>query len=217
MSPISASTSRAKNSPMPGIVFKSFTLPLAFVIADRGFRLLEPPVDVADELKPPVDLDTVDLQDMERRELLAPGLAEQVAQLPQWHRLLRIAVEHRHDPVLHHRAHPHVEHPLPKCNPKFPSSFAGRPGLRHKIGPKKMRQHRRVDLVRLDLRVGNRLHLQRMRQHDIVADVVEPVVHHHPVTGGFHHRMAILPIPLQKRAQRLVIVLHPAGPQRPAA
>lgn len=69
-----------------------------------------------------------------------------------------------------------------------------------------MRQHRRVDLVGLDRRVGDRLDLQWVGENDIIANVVEPVVHHHLVAGGLHHSTAVLAIPLQKRTERLAFV-----------
>lgn len=145
--------------------------------------------------------------------MLASGLAKQVAQLLQLCRLLRIAVEHCHYPVLHHCSQPHVEHALAQRDAKLACLLSGSPRLGHQIGSQQMRQNRRVDLVRLNLGVGDRLHLQWMRQHHIVADVVQPVVHHHPVAGGFHNRVRVLPIPLQKAAERLTVVLHPPGPQ----
>ncbi|MDT4858367.1 hypothetical protein FQZ97_928360 [compost metagenome] len=75
-----------------------------------------------------------------------------------------------------------------------------------------MRQHRRIDLVGLDLGVGNRLDLQRMGEDDIITNVVEPVVDHHPVARRLDNRMAVLAIALEKAAERLAVILHPPRP-----
>ncbi len=79
---------------------------------DRCFRLFDPHVDVADEGETTINLDAVDLRDVHLSQLDAAGLAKQVAKLLQLRRLLRIAVEHRDDAVLGHRAQPHVKHPF---------------------------------------------------------------------------------------------------------
>ncbi len=184
---------------------------------DRCFRLLDPHVDVADEGETTVNLDAVDLRDVHLSQLDAAGLAKQVAKLLQLRRLLRIAVEHRDDPVLRHRAQPHVKHPLAQRDAKVPRSLAWRPGFGYQIGSEQMCQNRRVDLVGLDLGVGDRLDLQRMGENDIITNVVEPVVHHHPVARRLDNRMRVLPIAFEKPAQRLSVVLHPAGSQRLAA
>ena len=76
---------------------------------------------------------------------------------------------------------------------------------------RQMGKHCRVDLVRLDFCVGDRLHFQGMGKHDFIADVVEPVVDYHPVAGGFHNRMAILSLSLKKRTERLSVVLYSPG------
>ncbi|ERM00604.1 hypothetical protein Q644_25825 [Brucella intermedia 229E] len=47
-----------------------------------------------------------------------------------------------------------------------------------------------------------------MSESDIIADVIQPVIYHHPVTGGFHHSVAVLPISLKKRTERLPVVLY---------
>ncbi|MGZ2377061.1 hypothetical protein ACVI3U_005027 [Sinorhizobium medicae] len=62
MSSISASISRGKNSPIPGIVFNSFTLPLALVIArivasDGLMRTSMSPM----KARTAINLDAVDL------------------------------------------------------------------------------------------------------------------------------------------------------------
>lgn len=53
----------AKNSPIPGIVVKSFALGIGFGPGPNGgFRLFDPPVDVADEVQATVDLDAINLR-----------------------------------------------------------------------------------------------------------------------------------------------------------
>jgi hypothetical protein len=54
-------------------------------------------------------------------------------------------------------------------------------------------------------------------ENDIVTNVVEPVIDHHPVAGCLDNGTRILPVPLQERAKRLAVVLDPAGAQRLAA
>lgn len=73
-----------------------------------------------------------------------------------------------------------------------------------------MCQHGRVDLVGLDLGVGDRLDLQRVGENDIITNVVEPVVDHHPVARRLDNRMAVLAVALEKAAKRLTVILHPA-------
>ena len=56
-----------------------------------------------------------------------------------------------------------------------------------------------------------------MGENDIITNVVEPVVDHHPVARRLDNRMAVLAIAFEKPAQRLTIVLYPAGAQRLAS
>ena len=74
-----------------------------------------------------------------------------------------------------------------------------------------MRQHSRVDLVGLDLGVGDRLDLQRMGENDIITNVIEPVVHHHPVARRLDNRVRVLTVSFQKPTERLAVVLNTAG------
>jgi hypothetical protein len=53
-----------------------------------------------------------------------------------------------------------------------------------------------------------------MRQHNIVANVVEPVVDDHPIAGGLDDGMGIVPVAIQKRCQRMPVVPHPPRAQR---
>jgi len=80
-----------------------------------------------------------------------------------------------------------------------------------------MRQYRRIDLVGLDLGVGDRLDLQRVGENDIITNVVEPIIHHHPVARRLDDRMRVLAVAFEEPAKRLAIVLDPAGAQRLAA
>ena len=56
-----------------------------------------------------------------------------------------------------------------------------------------------------------------MGENDIITNVVEPVVHHHPVARRFDNRMRVLPVAFEKAAERLAVVLHPARSERLAA
>ena len=73
-----------------------------------------------------------------------------------------------------------------------------------------MRQDGSVDLVRFDLGFGDRLHLERVGEHDLVYELVEPVEYHRPVAGRFHHRMGIVGIAVEKPRDRSPIVPHAA-------
>ncbi|SEO95833.1 hypothetical protein SAMN05216228_10311, partial [Rhizobium tibeticum] len=44
-----------------------------------------------------------------------------------------------------------------------------------------------------------------MGENDIITNVVEPVIHHHPVAGGLDHGMRVLAVAFQKPTERLAI------------
>lgn len=74
-----------------------------------------------------------------------------------------------------------------------------------------MGQHRRVDPVRLDLGVGDRLHLQRMAS--TTSSEISSAVQLRVASATAWE----LSLSLRKSAKRLAIILNPTRPQRPAA
>lgn len=59
-----------------------------------------------------------------------------------------------------------------RCPKVTSKKFTGGPGFWHQVGSEQMRQHRRVNLVRFDLGIGDCPYLQGMGENDIVTYVV---------------------------------------------
>lgn len=89
--------------------------------------------------------------------------------------------------VLHHRSKLNQKQPLTQYPLHCPHLFRWSIRPRNQIGPQRMCQNFGVDFIGPDPRLGDHAHLAGMRQHDIIGDLIEPVVHRTPTIAGFQH------------------------------
>jgi hypothetical protein len=119
-----------------------------------------------------------------KRQSFQPGPTGQAEQLAL-ERRDQVGVQHRMQPVLDPG---HLLDDLSSLRHQSPQRFGGlirHPDLRQKATGMQLGQHRRIDLVSLDLGVRDRAHLQRIGNHHAMHEWLQQS--HDP--GGVHRRL----------------------------
>ncbi len=186
MSPISASRTSAVNGPTPGSWVSTLT---------RGSRpgpLVHLPVEPVDRLLQGVDQRQGVLDDLagDRGQLQrgqpGPARAAPAAARPA----VTVVGQDRVDPVAQQRPQPHQLRPVPQQRPQLAHRRRGDPRLRQQVGAQQLRQDRRVDLVVLQPRRGDRLALQRVHQVRVEPVVLQQLHQPPPAERGLERRRA---------------------------
>jgi hypothetical protein len=149
----------------------------------------------------------VDRQRLAREPCTAAG-AEQVA-----HRraLDHVAVQHCLDLILDPDARAHQLAPARAHTPQHPDALVRQPGTRQEVRGQQLREDARIDLVRLDLRLGDRPGLERVGDHHAGHVWFE---HHRDrlgVAGGLQRNLVVRQQTRGELPQRLQPARHPAS------
>jgi hypothetical protein len=138
--------------------------------------------------------------------------------LPNWSvkdRLVQVALpgDHGVDTVAHHRAHAHVEQPLANDVLARAIRLIRRVDRRDEVAAQQGGERPRVDLVGLDLRLGDQPRLVRVREHHVLdaVEFAEFVVDPAPVPARLDHDLAGFGEALEVGGKRRHLVVNDAG------
>ena len=140
-----------------------------------------------------------------RRKPVPAALAEQVSGIFG----NKIGVEHGLDPTLHPPDRPHQSRAFRDEPTQVQGFVIGDPDLWQEAGGMKLGQYLRVDLVGLHARVGDGLHLQRVRDHNPRHERCQQPDDGRRIPGCFQDNLVILPKPLSKYQHGVVVELDP--------
>ncbi|EKE18230.1 MAG: hypothetical protein ACD_10C00077G0003 [uncultured bacterium] len=123
-----------------------------------------------------------------------------------------IGVENGLNPALHPSDRPHKRRALRDEAPQVLRLVVCRPNLRQEASGVKLRQDLGIDLVCLHPRMGDGLHLQRIRDHDSRRERRQQPYDGRRVAGRLKHDLVVFPQALPKGHHRVVIELDPEFP-----
>ena len=187
-------------------------------VAERilGDDPVDRPELVAEEVK--LTQRRVERQALVERKLLSgqPCAALLAEQVRDRRSAFEIAVQHRRDLVLDLR--PALDQPAAARDDATdrPRLLVADPHRRDQIGGQEIGQDLGIDLVGLDLRMADRPHMPRMREHDLADMRLEDPRDRQRVTGRFEHDPVGRPETLGEQLKRRRRGRHAPGRPRTA-